>query len=53
MNDLFGSSSSSEDPFAAAADAPLSARMRPRTLEEILGQAKALGPDTVLRRSID
>src|SRR5436305_328563 len=32
---------------------PLAARMRPRTLDEILGQEHLLGPDRVLRRSIE
>jgi putative ATPase len=53
MNDLFGTPSPGEDAFAAADDAPLAARMRPRNLDEIVGQARALGPDTVLRRSIE
>lgn len=32
---------------------PLAARMRPHTLDEILGQEHLLGPDRVLRRSIE
>jgi putative ATPase len=32
---------------------PLAARMRPRTLDEILGQEHLLGPDRVLRHSIE
>ncbi len=32
---------------------PLAERMRPRTLDEIVGQARLLGPDTPLRRSIE
>ncbi len=32
---------------------PLAARMRPRKLDEILGQEHLLGPDRVLRRSIE
>jgi putative ATPase len=32
---------------------PLAERMRPRTLDEIVGQQRLLGPDTPLRRSIE
>src|SRR5438105_3335237 len=32
---------------------PLAARMRPRTLDEIVGQEHLLGPDKVLRRNIE
>jgi putative ATPase len=34
-------------------DAPLADRVRPRTLDEILGQDEALGPGTPLRRAIE
>src|SRR5262245_53018238 len=34
-------------------DAPLADRIRPRTLDEILGQDEALGPGTPLRRAIE
>jgi putative ATPase len=34
-------------------DAPLADRMRPRTLQEMVGQDEALGPGTPLRRAID
>ncbi len=33
--------------------APLAARMRPRTLDEVIGQAHLLGPDRLLRRAIE
>jgi putative ATPase len=36
----------------AAADAPLAARMRPRTLEEFIGQGNIIGPGRLLRRAI-
>ncbi len=36
-----------------ARDAPLAARMRPRTLEEFVGQTHLLGPGRVLRRAIE
>ena len=32
---------------------PLAARMRPRTLEEFVGQAQIVGSDTLLRRAIE
>ena len=46
------------DLFAAAADkdpqlVPLAERMRPRTLDEVIGQAHILGPGTLLRRAIE
>jgi putative ATPase len=33
-------------------DAPLAARMRPRTFDELVGQEQIVGPDRVLRKSI-
>jgi putative ATPase len=35
-----------------AAGAPLAARMRPRTLDEVIGQRKLLGPGSPLRRLV-
>jgi putative ATPase len=40
-------------PAPAAADAPLSTRMRPRTLDELVGQEHAVGPGSVLRRALE
>src|SRR5947209_9980901 len=37
----------------ASEDAPLAARLRPRTLEEIVGQEHILGPGKTLRRAIE
>ncbi len=34
-------------------DAPLAARMRPRTLAEFVGQEQVVGPGTLLRRAIE
>ena len=34
-------------------EAPLAARMRPRTLDEFVGQGHLVGPDRVLRRAIE
>ena len=40
--------------FGAREDtAPLAARLRPRTLDEIVGQQHLLGPDKILRRLIE
>jgi putative ATPase len=36
----------------AAADEPLAARMRPRTIDEFVGQEHVLGPGRLLRRAI-
>jgi putative ATPase len=38
---------------ATAATAPLAVRMRPRTLDEIVGQRHLLGPGTPLRRLVE
>ena len=40
-------------PVAATDDAPLAARMRPRTLEQVAGQKHILGEGTLLRRAIE
>ncbi|MEY2483249.1 MAG: putative ATPase [Verrucomicrobiota bacterium] len=52
MQDLF---QSSDDPQEArvSASAPLAARMRPRTLDEFVGQEHILGPGKLLRRAIE
>ncbi len=42
----------SED-AAIAANAPLAVRMRPRTVDEILGQDEFLGPGKMLRRMVE
>lgn len=47
MADLF------ENPMPADANAPLAARMRPRTLAEYAGQQHILGPGKLLRRAIE
>ena len=54
---LFGSDNSAlarknTSPNSAAQE-PLAARMRPRTLDEIVGQEHLLGPGRILRRSIE
>jgi putative ATPase len=40
-------------PDAVDPDQPLAARMRPRTLDEFVGQKHIVGPGTLLRRSIE
>ncbi|MBC7266974.1 MAG: replication-associated recombination protein A [Coriobacteriia bacterium] len=49
MDDLF--SASAQD--ALAASAPLAVRMRPRTLDEIVGQDDVVGPGTFLRHAVE
>lgn len=51
MDDLFGNGSPAAPPLPA--DAPLAARMRPRTLEEYAGQTHILGSGKLLRRAIE
>lgn len=46
MDDLFGAAT-------VVRDAPLAARMRPRTLDEVVGQRHILGPGKLLRRAIE
>ena len=48
MDDLF-----QEPSCEVAPDAPLAARMRPRTLQEYAGQQHILGPGKLLRRAIE
>ena len=43
----------SEPEAPVAADQPLAARMRPRNLDEFVGQEDLLGPDRELRRAIE
>ncbi|MCF7848939.1 MAG: replication-associated recombination protein A [Kiritimatiellales bacterium] len=42
-----------QKPKPTAGTAPLAARMRPQTLDEIIGQDHILGPDKMLRRAIE
>ncbi|MCF1693152.1 replication-associated recombination protein A [Corynebacterium argentoratense] len=65
-DDLFGSTLAQPDQpggsaprgsahqfFSAGANAPLAARMRPRTIDEVVGQEHILGPGKPLRRLIE
>ncbi len=51
MEDLFGGTG--KEAVAVGPHAPLAARMRPRTLDEYVGQAHILGPGKLLRRAIE
>jgi len=49
MDDLFSIASDE----ALERDAPLAVRMRPRTLDDFIGQAEAVGPGSMLRNAIE
>ena len=49
MSDLFSDAAATR----AEAVAPLPQRVRPRTLDELVGQTSVLGPGTALRRAIE
>ncbi len=51
--DLFNGQSESPKPKAGAGTAPLAARMRPQTLNDIIGQQHILGDGKLLRRAIE
>lgn len=54
MDSLFPESMpAATGPVEASSDAPLAARMRPRTLAEVAGQKHILGEGTLLRRAIE
>ena len=53
MDDLFGEKSATPQASEAARAAPLATRMRPRSLEELVGQEHILGPGKLLRRAIE
>ncbi len=53
MTDLFSPAPLSSAGSSAEEAAPLAARMRPRKLEDILGQDHILGPGKLLRRAIE
>jgi putative ATPase len=48
-----GPAMSSSAPARATEGEPLAARMRPRTLDEVIGQEHLLAPGRILRRSIE
>ena len=49
MEDLFDKGEAAQNP----GQTPLAARMRPQTLEDVVGQEHLLGPSKLLRRSIE
>lgn len=50
--DLFAEEDTDPASGAARKDSPLAARMRPRTLDEFIGQEGIIGPGRLLRRAI-
>ena len=54
QSSLFGADPGTPaEPADAGRHAPLATRMRPRTFEEFVGQHRAIGVGTVLRRAVD
>src|ERR1700749_647280 len=50
---LFESEPEASAPEPVPANAPLAARMRPRSLDEVVGQPHLLGPGSPLRRLVE
>ena len=50
---LFESEEATAPDLSAASDAPLAVRMRPRSLEELVGQEHILGEGSALRKAIE
>ncbi len=50
---LFAAGEPDEEPAAPAADAPLAERMRPRTLEEFVGQAHLVAAGRLVRKLVE
>jgi putative ATPase len=53
MDRLFGDDQSGTAAAAPPAHAPLATRLRPRTLDEFVGQERLLAPGSALRRAIE
>src|SRR5436190_7241261 len=53
MERLFGDEAAVGGGPGLPADAPLATRLRPRTLEEFVGQDRLLSPGSALRRAIE
>jgi putative ATPase len=53
MDDLFSKQEAADREGVVPSHAPLAARMRPRSLEEFVGQEHILGPGKLLRRAIE
>lgn len=52
MSDLFGGLAAAPRPEDPPADAPLADRLRPRTLEDVVGQVHLTGPDGAIGRMV-
>src|SRR5688500_8258254 len=52
MADLFADQAPERPPEAAAANAPLADRLRPRSLEDVVGQEHLTGPDGAIGRMV-
>jgi putative ATPase len=52
MADLFGDSAPAAPPQEASANAPLADRLRPRSLDDIVGQEHLTGPDGAIGRMV-
>jgi putative ATPase len=50
---LFDTGDTGQNSQPVSADAPLAVRMRPRSLDEMIGQEHVLGPGSALRRAIE
>jgi putative ATPase len=53
MEDLFGNAPTEQEKAPVCQTMPLATRMRPRSLDEIIGQAHILGEGRLLRRAIE
>ncbi|MFZ5872123.1 MAG: replication-associated recombination protein A, partial [Actinomycetota bacterium] len=53
MTDLFTASTEDDEAPGVSTRAPLAVRMRPRTLDEVVGQAHLLGAGSPLRRLVE
>jgi putative ATPase len=52
MADLFGDSASAAPPSEAARNAPLADKLRPKSLDEVVGQEHLTGPDGAIGRMV-
>src|SRR5688572_31630799 len=52
MADLFADQKVARPPETAAANAPLADRLRPKTLDEVVGQEHLTGPDGAIGRMV-
>ncbi len=52
MNDLFADDSPQQKPKESSGDAPLADRLRPKSLDEVVGQEYLTGPDGAIGRMV-